>query len=112
MVIRPLQSKPTSQNHLRIPFNIRHTTIIEVPPLVVHHQPKQITSLDVSTKAWSSDANVPESSFPRTMASRTSTSKTSGVKITYTFICSTWPPCFTAESASKWLKSTTPTGPR
>ena len=30
----------------------------------VHHQPKQTTSLDLSTKARSSDAGGPESSLP------------------------------------------------
>ena len=35
-----------------------------VPSLVFHHQPKQTTSLDVSTKARSLDAGGPESSLP------------------------------------------------
>ena len=51
-----------------------------VPSLVFHHQPKQTTSLDVSTKARSLDAGGPESSLPRTVASRSSTSATSGVE--------------------------------
>ena len=81
-----------------------------VPSLVFHHQPKQTTSLDVSTKARSLDAGGPESSLP----------PDGGVEVLHLGDLRRrnhldnhlrdMATSFTEKFASEWLKSTAPTG--